>query len=329
MTGEGRQIFVDALLQISEESRDPRLTSIIRRLCAPTRVVVRGRPGVGRATVATALTAAGVAVSPDGAADVDVLVIAESLKPEDRALLDQSDGSAVIVLNKADLSGFGAAGPMAHAYHRAAQCRALTGRPTVPMVALLADVDLTGGLLDALRTLRTEPADLSSTDAFVEAPHPLPREVRERLLGVLDRFGIAHAVLALDRGVSADSLPNHLRRLSQLDRVTEHIHAAGAPLRYRRLRTAVTRLRALATHSDDSRLGDLLMADDAVLAVMTAAVDVVEAAGMRVDRGDDAASHLRRAVLWRRYGNGPVDALHRACAADISRGSLRLLGGSR
>ncbi|MFV9635073.1 hypothetical protein [Mycobacterium neumannii] len=290
---------------------------------------MRGREGVGRATVAAALTAAGVAVSSDGAADVDALVIAEALKPEDRALIDESGRPAVVVLNKADLTGFGGAGPMAHAYHRAARCRALTGLPTVPMVALLADVNLTGELLDALRTLLAEPADVSSTDAFVEAPHPLPRAVRERLLGALDRFGIAHAVLALDRGASVDSLPNHLRRLSQLDRVVEHIDAAGAPLRYRKLRTAVVQLRALATQSGDPRLTDLLVTDDAALAVMTAAVDVVEAAGARVDRGDDADAHLRRATQWRRYGNGPVNALHRACAADISRGSLRLLGRSR
>lgn len=279
--------------------------------------------------MAAALAAAGVAVSADDVADVDVLVIAEALKPEDRALLDASGRPAVVVLNKADLTGFGAAGPMAHAYHRAGKVRALTGLPTVPMVALLADVNLTGELLDALATLLTEPADLSSTDAFVEAPHRLPREVRERLLAALDRFGIAHAVLALGRGASLESLPNHLRKLSQVDRVVEYVAAAGAPLRYRRLRTAVTQLRALATQSDDSRLADLLVTDDAVLAVMTAAVDVVEAAGASVDRGDDPATHLRRASQWRRYGDGPVNALHRACAADISRGSLRLLGRSR
>ena len=324
--GEGHQILVDALLRISEESRDPRLTLIIRRLCAPVRISVRGRRGVGRATVTAALTGAGLAVSADGAADLDVLVIAEALKPEDRALLDTSDRPTLAVLNKADLSGFGAAGPMALAHHRAAHCRALTGVPTVPMVALLAHVDLTGDLVDALLT---EPADLSSTDAFVAAPHRLPREVRERLLCALDRFGIAHAVLALDRGTSGDSLPSHLRKLSQLDRVIEHIEAAGAPLRYRRLRSAVTQLRALATQSDDTLLADLLVSDDAVLAVMTTAVDVVEAAGAQVDRGDDADAHLRRAVYWQRYGSGPVNALHRACAADISRGSLRLLGRSR
>jgi hypothetical protein len=62
-----------------------------------------------------------------------------------------------------------------------------------------------------------------------------------------------------------------------------------------------------------------------VLAVMSAAVDVVEAVGVQVDRGDDATAHLRRAVHWRRYSRGPVGALHCSCGADIARGSLRLL----
>ena len=46
-------------------------------------------------------------------------------------------------------------------------------------------------------------------------------------------------------------------------------------------------------------------------------------------RGDDPAAHLRRAVHWRRYARGPVNALHRSCGADIARGSLRLLAGAR
>jgi hypothetical protein len=34
-------------------------------------------------------------------------------------------------------------------------------------------------------------------------------------------------------------------------------------------------------------------------------------------------------MQWRRYGGGPVNALHRGCSADITRGSLRLLDGRR
>jgi hypothetical protein len=326
---EGRQIFVDALTRFAEQSRNPRLTPIIRRITARPRVAVRGRDGVGRGTIAAALTAAGVAVTPDeSAADVDVLVIAEALKPDDRALTF-AGRPTVIVLNKADLTGFGAGGPLALAHRRAAQYRALTGLPTVPMVGLLAIADLDDELVAALHALVRQPADLTSTDAFVQGEHPLPQGVRRRLLDRLDRFGIAHAVLAIGDGVDRAALQALLRRLSLVDRVVAHVEAAAAPLRYRRVRSAMTELHALAVQSGNEQLAEFLATDDTVLAVMSAAVEVVEAAGVRVDRGDDPASHLRRAVHWQRYGRGPVDALHRSCAADIRRGSLRLLGRSR
>lgn len=331
MEWEGRQIFVDTLTRFAEQSRNPRLTPIIRRLRAPVRVAVRGRDGVGRATVATALAAAGVAVVADeSAADVDVVVIAEVLKPEDRALLTAPQRPTVVVLNKADLSGFGVGGgPLALAQGRAADYRALTGLPVVPMVGLLATVGLDDELIRALYTLVREPADLTSTDAFVQSEHPLPRDVRRRLLDTLDRFGIAHAVLAICDGADAAKLPAMLHRISHVDRVVGHLDAAGATVRYRRVRSAIAELHTLAAQSSDHQLSEFLSTDDTVLAVMSAAVDVVEAAGVRVDRGDKPEAHLRRAVHWRRYGRGPVNALHRSCAADICRGSLRLLGTSR
>ena len=100
-------------------------------------------------------------------------------------------------------------------------------------------------------------------------------------------------------------------------------------MRYRRVRAAIAELHALATRSGDQELAGFLATDDTVLAVMAAAVEVVEADGMHVDRGDDRQAHRRRAVYWRRYGSGPVGALHCSCAADICRGSLRLLGRCR
>jgi hypothetical protein len=327
---EGHQIFVDALTRFAEQSHNPRLTPIIRRLAAPLQVAVGGRDGVGRGTVAAALTAAGVTVTADpAAADVRVLVIAEALKPEDRAALANVDRPMLTVLNKADLTGFGAGGPLALAYRRAADYQALTGVPTVPMVALLAIADLDDELVAALRTMVTVPADLTSTDAFVLGEHAVPGPVRARLLDTLDRFGIAHGVMAIDGGADAAAPRTLLRRLSQIDRVVAQLEAAGAPIRYRMVRSAITELRALAVQFGDDRLTEFLSTDETVIAVMAAAVDVVEAAGVAVERGNDAESHLRRAVHWRRYSRGPVDALHRSCGADISRGSLRLLGRVR
>jgi hypothetical protein len=324
---EGRQIFVDALTRFAEQSRIPMLMPLIARISVPLRIAVLGRDGVGRDTVAEALTAAGVTVTPDvAAADVRVVVIAESLKPEDRALLAADDRPTVTVLNKADLTGLGDGGPLPRAHRRAAGYRALTGVPTVPMVALLAGAELDDELMSALRVLVTEPADLRSTDAFLGAGHSLRPELRRRLLATLDRFGIARAILALDEGADGATVSALLRRASQVERVVGHIEAAGAPVRYRRIQTAISELRCLAVQSGDEALSGFLSTDETVLAVMAAAVDVVEAAGVMVDRGDDAAAHLYRAVHWRRYSRGPVDTLHRSCGVDIARGSLRLLG---
>lgn len=322
----GHQIFVDVLTRFAEQSRNPRLTPIVRRANAPVRVAVCGRRGVGRATVSAALAGAGVAVTTDDA-DVTVLVVAETLKPED--LLAVSDRPTVVILNKADLTAFGDDGPLAAAQRHATRFRALTVAPTVVMVGLLADTELDDELMAALRTLVHAPADLTSTDAFVQSDHPLPGEVRRRLLDTLDRFGIAHAVLAVEAGADATAVRELLRRTSRIDDALAQVTALGAPVRYRRMRAAIDELRSLAMRSGDQKLADFLVSDETVLAVMGAAVEAVEADGMHVDRGDGPAAHRRRALHWRRYGGGPANALHRSCSVDISRGSLRLLGRSR
>ncbi len=206
---EGHQIFVDALTRFAEQSHNARLTPIIVRIAAPLRIAVLGRDGVGRGTVEAALAESGVTVTPDApAADVHVLVIAETLKPEDHARLADADRPIVMVLNKADLTGLGDGGPLVRAHRRAADCRALTGVPTVPMVGLLATAHLDDELMTALRVLVTEPADLTSTDAFVGTGHSLRPELRQRLLATLDRFGIACAVLALGEGADDATVPD-------------------------------------------------------------------------------------------------------------------------
>jgi len=300
------------------------------------RVAVRGRSGVGRATVSAALADAGVAITADEtAADITVVVIAETLKPEDRLTVRRSATPTVVILNKADLAGFGIGGPLAAAQRHAEAVRASLssvsslGTPTVPMAGLLAIAELDDELMAALRVLVHAPADLTSTDAFVQSEHPLSGEVRRRLLAALDRFGIAHAVLAVEHGADATEVSALLRRLSRVEEVVAAVHAVGAPVRYRRVRASIAEVRGLAVQSGDQALAELLSADDTVLAVMGAAVEVVEAEGMHVDRGDGPAAHRRRAAYWRRYGSGPVNALHRSCSADICRGSLRLYGRSR
>ena len=172
-----------------------------------------------------------------------------------------------MVLNKADLAGFGAGGPIAVADRRAARIRGLTGVPTVPMVSLLAVAAPDDELVAALRVLTAEPADLTSTDGFLTAEHSLPRAVRARLLDTLDLFGIAHGVLALRQGTDAAALPGVLHRLSQIDRVLAGLAEAGAQVRYRRMQSALGRLSAIAAEGTPA-LAEFLPGDDAVIAVM-------------------------------------------------------------
>lgn len=277
----------------------------------PVRVAVRGRPGSGRRTVARVLRAAGVVVAGAGdGADVDVYVVTETVKPEDVAALTRPPRPCVAVVNKADLVGLGGDGPLAAAAARCAVLQRGVAVPVHPLAALAAVAGLDPSVIDdamvtALRVLITEPAHLGSVDGFISGAHRLPCEVRERLLRELDLFGIAHAVVALRAGSEVADIAAALRHASGVDAVLAAIGRAAAPARYRRL---------AVTGCDD----------EAVAARMAAAVEVVEAAGMTVARGDDVDAHLRRAVLWQRYSRGPVTDLHRRCALDIVRGSLRL-----
>ncbi|KUI30804.1 hypothetical protein AU195_05320 [Mycobacterium sp. IS-1496] len=317
---EGAAIFVDVLTRFAQEYGDTAVSAVAARARAPLRVAVSGRAGVGRSTLIRALAGEGrrIARADDGpgSADIAVVVVAEAVKPEDVSSVAAWRDAGVPVLvvpNKADLAGPIPSGPLR---------RLLAGVPVEPAVALLADVGLDAAELSALRTLAAHPADLRSADAFLDGAHPLPRDVRLRLLRALDRRGIAYGVRALRDGADPRDLPARWRELSGIDRVLGRIDTLAAPVRYRRVRAALADLQGRA--AGDERVAQFLTGDDVVLAVMTAAVDVVQAAGLEVDRGDDPVAHLRRAVRWRGYSRGPVGPLHRACGADICRGSLRL-----
>jgi energy-coupling factor transporter ATP-binding protein EcfA2 len=318
MSERGHQFFADELARFAGEIDDPALSEIARRIAAPLRVAVHGRRGVGVSTVAWALVGAGVHVTASQA-DVEVYVVAEALKPEDRDAIAAAQHPVVGVLTKADLIGPSAAG-RAHCAH----LFELTGVAVEPMLGLLAvaATELDDTLWAALQLLAAHTADLSSADAFVAVPHRLPRAERQRLLEALDMFGIRLAIAAARQGRSRAQVRALLRRASCVDVVVDRISAAGAEMRYRRILDALDELQAMAV--SDPRISGFLSRDDTVIARMGAAVDVVEAAGLRVDPRDGQADHLRRAVTWRRYSRGPVSAVHRSCGADIARGSLRL-----
>jgi hypothetical protein len=296
---------------------EPRCTAIAERLAIPARVAVSGRRGVGRTTVARALAHAGVAVTVQSDADLDVYVLADAVKPEDRAAIGAAARPVLTVLNKADListtaSGRHPDGPTAAARARCAQLSAQARTPVAPLIALLAVATLDDTAWAGLRAL---------TDGQPAA--------RRALIQTLDAFGVREATAAIRRGATRADVEALLRGLSGIDAVVAEIGVLTAQLRYRRVREAVAELETLAV--TDRRVGEFLAHDDTVVARMMAAVDAVESIGMEVDRGDTADAHLRRATHWQRRRRGPAAGLERTCGADIVRGSLRLwsqAGGS-
>ncbi len=319
MSGRGHAIFGERLARFAAEIDEPRVGALARRTAVRVSVAVHGRTGVGRGSVARGLATAGAVLTCDG--DVDVHVVAEVVKPEDRAAISASASArpTLVVLNKADL--------IAHPRTLCARYRALTGVTTVPMVAHLAAVETDDQQLAALRTLAGAPYEPGSVDEFVTRPHRLPAETRMWLLETLDLYGIVQAVPAARAGADAAGVQRVLRRHSGVGAVVASLAPMVAEAAYQRVRRAVAELEALAATADEgvaARIAAFLCDDDTVLARMAAAVDVVEAAGMAVDPGDDPAAHLCRAARWRRYQSGPVNAVHHACGAAIVRGSLRL-----
>ena len=306
--------FVTELSAHAERAPLPALIPIIEGLRRPIAVRTMGRPGVGRRTVTAALCAAGVPVV-DARPDVDVLVVAETAKPEDCRTVAEATRPVLTVLNKADLLGTSAADLAARVSRR-------TGAPTVPVSALLAVAAPDAAQISALRVLTVDPADLSSTDAFCAGRHTLDAGIRAGLLAALDLSGIAELTAALRSGEDGPALTALLRRLSNIDQVCSGLDTVTAALRYRRLRRALTSARTLAARTGDERLAAVLAGDAAVLAAMSAATEVLEADGLDMRSGEESG---QRAVRWQRYSRGPVNVLHRQCGADVARGALRLL----
>lgn len=178
-----------------------------------------------------------------------------------------------------------------------------------PVLVVLNKADLPGG------------AGLAEVSARVGAP-------AEPMAGLL----AVAAFAALDGGFggrlggrldgTAEQARVLLRRLSGVDAVVGRLAALGAAVHYRRLLEAVAELDALAVEA--ARIGHFLADDAVVSARMAAAVAVVEAAGLSAGSAGDPDAALRRATRWQHYSAGPVAALHRACGADIARGSLRI-----
>jgi hypothetical protein len=347
MKVRGHQVFVDELARFAAGCADARVSAIADKAAAPLAVAVRGRRGVGRSTVARALakaaTASGITVMPSaGEADLLVQVIAEVVKPEDADAIATAGCPVLAVLNKADLigplAGRTGTGPLATAQARCADLAELVGVRFEPMNALLAVAaieGLDGTSWSALQALAAHPGGSACLDGsfegFVAADNPVPTDARRQLLDTLDLFGTALGIAAVRRGGTPTQVRALLRRMSGIDAVIATLSALGAEVRYRRMLGAIAELEALAvgTAGIGEQVSGFLSRDDTVIARMAAAVEVAEAAGHNVGGCDDPAEHLPRAARWQRYSRGSVSELHRACAGDIARGSLRLWSRTR
>ncbi|OBI09972.1 hypothetical protein A5715_11820 [Mycolicibacter heraklionensis] len=306
---QGHQLFADELRVLATQNCDPRLAMIAAAITAPLQVAVYGRRGVGRRTVAAALTAAGVNVAerPAGAEpDLAVYAVTEVVKPEDiAALRAERRRPVLVVLNKSDLRG----------HH-------VEAVPVEPMSALFALAALGEGLderlWEALRRVAAQPADLCCAEQFVSAPHPVSRADRERLCATVDLTGVAALLDLARRDATLGQARARLRRLSGIDRIAARLEANGAAVYHRRMSEALSRLEAMAV--GDSRIDELLARDTTVAARL-------DAATAAIDPPDEPA--LARARRWQAHRHAPLDAAHRACAADIARGSLRAWAATR
>ena len=277
--------------------------AVAERTGAPLRVAVGGRRGVGCSTVARALDLAGstsgitVTNSRQSVADLQVYVVAEVVKPEDSAALPADGSPVLVVLNKADLTGFGGDGPIAAAGARCdlfAQLLGLAGVEMLPMSALLAVAaleDLDATCAAALGELAAHPGGLSdldgSFDGFLAAQLPVPVAARRRLLECSTCSASRWGLPPFDKAAFGE-LRAVLRRISGIDAVIDRLVVVGAQVRYRRVLDAVCELEALAVSQAVAGLGGgqiraFLSSDDTVVARMAAATEAARPAGWNRD----------------------------------------------
>ncbi|SEC35636.1 hypothetical protein [Rhodococcus koreensis] len=154
----GGGILTDLAAEVAalDEAGGDRVRAAVAAFRAPVRVQTAGRAGVGRSTVAAALTAGGIdgavveesdAVDVPGApdpvldGDVVVYVLVEAVRDADRdAVRNLDPAQALFVLNKADTVGASRvpADAWATATARVAECSDEGGLPALPLIGTLA-----------------------------------------------------------------------------------------------------------------------------------------------------------------------------------------------
>ncbi|MDF0529897.1 hypothetical protein P0W64_17840 [Tsukamurella sp. 8F] len=203
------------------------------------RVRVSGRDGVGRATLARALAASGVDIAgAEGPADVDLYAFSGAPRAADRAA---AAPGRVVVWTKAD-----AAGSWQAADARAAEYAALLGTPVVPVIALLATIELGAREYAALAAVAAAPRALPAPVSDMRAV--LAPLGTDHLLDRLGGYGLACAVGALRErpDLTAAALSRRLRGLSGLDGLREPVRLAVRGMGVRRAAERLDALRELA-----------------------------------------------------------------------------------
>jgi hypothetical protein len=278
----GRVAYVDVTLT-SERLRDLTVVDTPGLASADTRVSRRAEEAVGVSAAPFDADIDADSASEVAAAEAVIYVFTQAVRADDvRALQAFRDASARLastpinalgVFGKADTLVAGTADPWPVAVplaERQATLLARTVSDVVPVAGLLAETAragrLTGADRDTLQKLAELPADqvrlmLASADLFRTRAAPVPAEQKERLLTLLDLYGIGFAIaqLAAEPTLSTGEL---VRRLGDASGFPRLRHTIEETFRWRsdaiKAGWALSRLERLAGRSRDDRDRTLL-----------------------------------------------------------------------
>jgi Dynamin family len=276
----GRVAYVDVTLT-SQRLRDLTVVDTPGLASADTRVSQRAEAAVGVSTAPFDADIDADSTAEVAAAEAVLYVFTQAVRADDvRALeafrlasarLASSPINALGVFGKVDTLVGGAGDPWPVAVPLARQQGALLARTVaevVPVVGLLAETGEAGRLTEAdcaaLRELATAPdlaVLLASVDLFRTRPSAVDRQRRERLLALLDLYGIGFAIaqLAADPRLGTGELVRRLVAASGLPRLRATLDET---FRWRsdaiKAGWALARLERLAGHTGDRRDSEAL-----------------------------------------------------------------------
>ncbi|WP_312034120.1 dynamin family protein [Actinoplanes sp. TBRC 11911] len=273
----GRVAYVDVTLT-NERLRELTVVDTPGLASADTVVSRRAQEAAGLSAAPFDADIDAASASEVAAAEAVIYVFTQAVRADDvHALEAFRDASARLastpinalgVFGKADtlVAGTGDPWPVAVSLaERQAELLARTVSDVVPLAGLVAETAqagrLTGADRDDLAALAGLPAAalrlmLASADLFRTRPSPVPAERRQRLLGLLDLYGIGYAVaqLADEPELSTGELVRRLGAASGFPRLR---HTVEETFRWRsdaiKAGWALSRLERLAGRSRDDR----------------------------------------------------------------------------